>query len=190
MFKPSCLPALLSMAVLLGLAADLDIPVLAQLEGACFVIDDFGTIWDLDRLCGAEPVILGTGDVQVTLRWSTSDDLDLAVTDPDGDTATYFNPFVASGGELDVDANAACDETTSSPVENVFWPVGGAPQGDYVVSINLFSFCTTSSQVDFSLTILVQGETQELSGTVSESNPIANFSFSFPPGEESEESST
>ena len=185
MFSPLRLSALLTMAGLLGLAANLASPAWAQPEGACFVIDEFGTVWDLDRLCGSESVTLGTGDIQVTLRWSTPDDLDLTVTDPDGETATYFNPSLASGGELDVDANAACDETTNTPVENVFWPVDSAPQGDYVVNISLFSFCTTNSQVDFSLTILVQGETQELAGTLDDDNPTASFSFSLPPTGES-----
>lgn len=181
------------MAVLIGFAAGLDAPAFAQPEGACFVIDDFGTVWNLDQLCGspsADDSTLGTGDVQVTLRWSTIDDLDLAVTDPDGDTATYFNPFVASGGELDADANSACSEETSSPVENIFWPVGGAPEGNYEVSVTLFTFCTNNSEVAFSLTILVQGATQELSGIVNEDNPTATFSFSLPLEEESETSST
>ena len=194
MIKPLRLPALLSMAVGLGLAAGLDSPVWGQPEGVCFVVDDFGSVWDLDRLCRPsedEPdPALGTGDVQVTLRWSSMDDLDLEVTDPNGETATYLNPIVSSGGELDVDANALCEEATSSPVENVFWPVGGGIPGDYVVSINLYSICTANSQVDFSLTILVQGETQELSGTVSEANPTANFSFSVPTGGDTEASST
>ncbi|MDJ0703154.1 MAG: hypothetical protein QNJ46_07740 [Leptolyngbyaceae cyanobacterium MO_188.B28] len=192
MTKPLHLSALLSMAVALGLAADLNSPVWGQPEGVCFVVDEFGSVWDLDSLCRPpeDKSVLGTGDVQVTLRWSSEDDLDLEVTDPNGETATFLNPYLSSGGELDADANAVCEDTTNEPVENIYWPFGGGIPGDYVVTVNLFSFCTANSQVEFSLTILVQGETQELSGAVDETNPIANFSFSFPPDGKSDANRT
>ena len=182
MIKALRLPALLSMAVMLGFSAGLDNPAWGQPEGVCFVVDEFGSIWDLAPLClpPEDKNVLGTGDIQVTLRWSSEDDLDLEVTDPNGETVTFLNPSLSSGGELDADANAVCEETTEAPVENVFWPFGGGIPGDYVVSVNLFSFCTANDEVEFSLTILVQGEILELSGTVSEETPIANFPFSFP----------
>ncbi|MDC0835798.1 hypothetical protein POG22_22795 [Geitlerinema sp. CS-897] len=129
---------------------------------------------------GEEPV-LGTGDVQVTLRWDTTDDLDLAVTDPEGNTAFFANPSVASGGQLDVDSNAGCMDSTSNPVENVFWPTGGAPEGEYVVSVTLFIRCAASSEpISFELTILTQGETRTETGTVSDAEPTITFPFSLP----------
>jgi len=84
-------------------------------------------IHDLDlilALAGGEPR-LGTGDVQVTLRWNTPVDLDLHVIDPLGEEIYFRYTFSPSGGTLDVDANAGC--TNDTPVENVFWPTGGAP---------------------------------------------------------------
>lgn len=129
----------------------------------------------------SEPV-LGTGDVQVTLRWETTDDLDLAVTDPNGNTAFFGNPSVASGGQLDVDSNAGCMNSTSNPVENVFWPTGEAPEGEYLVSVTLFTRCTTSSEpIPFELTILTQGETRTETGTVSNDQTTVTFPFSLPP---------
>ncbi|NJR65355.1 MAG: hypothetical protein HC772_08640 [Leptolyngbyaceae cyanobacterium CRU_2_3] len=102
------------------------------------------------------------------------------MTDPSGDTATFFNPSVASGGQLDVDANAGCGNPTQIPIENVFWPPTQAPQGDYTVSVNLFARCQGSGPVSFTITLLVQGNTQTLTGTVDEQNPIATFPFSLP----------
>lgn len=84
---------------------------------------------------------LGTGDVQVTLRWQSTADLDLAVTDPSGETVGYFNRQVTSGGQLDVDSNANCETLTTTPVENVFWPEGMSPDGDYTITVSYFDQC-------------------------------------------------
>ncbi|HYN88710.1 MAG TPA: hypothetical protein VER55_09275, partial [Ardenticatenaceae bacterium] len=79
-----------------------------------------------------EPV-LGTGDVQVTLRWDNPADLDLHVVDPAGEEISYGHPVAQSGGQLDVDANIGCQDDLR--VENVFWPSGGAPTGTYQVEV-------------------------------------------------------
>ena len=75
---------------------------------------------------------LGSGDVQVTLTWDTSTDVDLHVTDPDGDTLSYNRKSVRSGGRLDV------DNTRGGGPENVFWPKGKSPKGTYCVKVVLF----------------------------------------------------
>ncbi len=51
---------------------------------------------------------VGTGDVEVALTMSEPTDLDLYVTDPTGATIWYGNTSGATGGHLDLDANAAC----------------------------------------------------------------------------------
>lgn len=104
------------------------------------------------------PPSLGGGDVQVTLNWGTVDDLDLSVTDPNGETISYSSPSSSSGGQLDVDSNQGCSNTTSSPVENIFWPTGSAPAGNYSVSVSYFSNCGGSDPADFSVTVRVNGE--------------------------------
>jgi hypothetical protein len=84
---------------------------------------------------------LGTGDVQVTLRWSNAADLDLYVTDPIGEEIWFNHRTSNSGGKLDVDANANCAERKLDPIENVFWPTGLAPSGEYQVFVNYFAAC-------------------------------------------------
>jgi hypothetical protein len=111
---------------------------------------------------------LGRGDVKVTLRWYTEDDLDLHVFDPDGNEIYYRNDQVDNGGQLDVDSNAACSDMTDTPVENIFWPSGGAPEGSYEVSVVYYMNCVSSDPVDFEVTIHVDGRTQSYSGVVSE----------------------
>lgn len=99
---------------------------------------------------------LGTGDVQVTLRWDNAADLDLHVFDPSGSEVYYDNPFVASGGELDVDANGTCEN--NAPVENVFWTSGAAPDGRYDVSVVYFGNCGVFEPSDYVVTVRVDGQ--------------------------------
>lgn len=162
---------------------------IAQERQGCFMITQAGQLIDLGEICPSPPQLatagtpsLGTGDIQVTLRWTSSDDLDLAVGDPQGQVVTYSNPQVSSGGQLDVDANAGCGSPTTSPIENIFWPTSQAPQGNYQVAVNLFTRCQPSnSPIPFTLTLLVQGTTQTLNGSVSDQNPTAIFPFALTP---------
>ena len=75
----------------------------------------------------------GSGDVQITLTWDTDDDLDLWVTDPDGERIYYGNSTSLSGGELDF------DYTDGPGPENIFWPQYGAPSGTYTVQVDHYS---------------------------------------------------
>jgi uncharacterized protein YfaP (DUF2135 family) len=75
--------------------------------------------------------VLGTGDVQATLRWTGDADLDLHVIDPEGVEIYFDNAGSPSGGTLDVDMVPTCGATDSSNVENVFWPEGESIPGVY-----------------------------------------------------------
>ncbi len=151
---------------------------------ACYMRTSSGQLVNLDVFCTnpqevtSEPR-LGTGDVQVTLRWRTKDDLDLAVKDPSGQTVFFRQPKSPSGGELDVDSNADCVNTNTSPVENVFWPTGGAPTGRYQVQVVLYRACEQPSNrsrtVPFTVTVLNKGQTTTLNGTVSLAKPRVDF---------------
>jgi hypothetical protein len=136
----------------------------------------------VDQAEGAEPA-LGTGEIQVTLRWGSTDDLDLAVIDPFGDIAFFNSPVTASGGRLDVDSNAGCTPSSQAPVENVFWNSASTPEGTYVATVSLFSRCSDDSRpIPFELAITLDGNTETLTGTVSDQSPRQSFEFSFPPG--------
>lgn len=105
-------------------------------------------------------VELGTGDVQVTLRWASNADLDLAVTDPTGETVSFSNRGPTdTGGQLDVDSNIACPDDADRGVENVFWPEG-APSGTYLVTVTGFDGSVDGGGCgpgDYELTIRVAG---------------------------------
>ncbi|MGF1499170.1 MAG: hypothetical protein ACFB8W_20435 [Elainellaceae cyanobacterium] len=172
-----------------------DRPVHSQEQQGCFMVDRTGRTINLSYICpvptpfasstdtaGDGPIELGTGDIQVTLRWATTDDLDLAVTDPSGRTIDFFNRFGSAGGQLDVDANADCvGDISQTPIENIFWPPASAPPGDYTISVNLFRRCADSSEpVPFEITLLVQGETETLTGSVNDAEPTISFPFMSP----------
>ena len=177
----SALPILV--AGLVWLVGD---PALAQPNhGGCYVEDESGKIYDLSGLCvtptdpTVEPV-LQTGDVQVTLRWNTNDDLDLIVVDPNGNIVDFGNPTSPSGGQLDVDANGFCETESFDPVENIFWPTGSAPDGEYLAYVTLAIPCSLEElasadvgaasvayedlAVPYTLTILIEGETTTYDG--------------------------
>lgn len=75
----------------------------------------------------------GTGDVAFRLLWKTADDLDLHVVDPTGEYLGWSLRHSASGGRLDIDCNGSPLEACERPIENVFWPDGAAPEGEYLV---------------------------------------------------------
>jgi uncharacterized protein YfaP (DUF2135 family) len=86
---------------------------------------------------------VGTGDVQVTLSWDVDSDVDLHVVAPGGEEIYYGRRRSSTGGELDLDSNAACN-IDGVRNENITWPVGRAPQGQYTVRVNYWSNCGVS----------------------------------------------
>jgi len=105
---------------------------------------------DIALICGAcsEPSCLelldestcngisgADGSPRFNLTWSGSADLDLYVTDPNGETISYLATSSNSGGVLDVDCTGNCPGGNS---ENITWENGG-PVGTYSFYVNYFS---------------------------------------------------
>lgn len=78
-----------------------------------------------------------TGDLQFSLMWNNYNDLDLHVTDPNGQEIYYRDRTSYSGGLLDVDMNVhyKTGRYSNAPVENIFWAFGTAPAGHYRVTV-------------------------------------------------------
>jgi len=105
---------------------------------------------------------VGTGDIQATLSWDTPADLDLYVVDPFGCEIYYGNRSCPSGGELDLDSNAGCGGADVR-AENVFWPAGQAPVGNYTVRVNHWSNCSAGT-TNWSVTVNACGRTEVFEG--------------------------
>ncbi len=103
------------------------------------------------------PDLVGGGAFQATLTWSSYADLDLHTVDPYGEEIYYGHDTSDSGGVLDHDANAGCDEQILDPIENIYWPYGGAPAGTYQVSVVTYSTCSVSN-LSWHLVVRVGGQ--------------------------------
>ena len=97
-------------------------------------------------------------DIRISLSWDNNSDIDLHVTDPNGEEIFFANPVSASGGELDFDARCASfpDGSRGGP-EHVTWGPGEALVGEYIVEVNYWSECFNEGQTRFSMTIYVSG---------------------------------
>ena len=112
---------------------------------------------------------LGEGDVQVSLTWDSSSDVDLSVHTPSGETLTYNKKTSSDGGRLDV------DNTKAYGPENVYWPAGRSPKGTYAVRVNLFR----GSSANFKVRVLRGGKAYFYSGYLrgkGDSKTVTRFS--------------
>src|SRR3954453_11142396 len=95
----------------------------------------------------------GTGDIAFRLHWMGDEDLDLHVQEPAGATIYFQTRKSESGGQLDVDCNSAPDRICWSPIENIYWPVGKAAEGDYTYWVEMFQH-PDQKAVPFTLEVL------------------------------------
>lgn len=111
-----------------------------------------------------------SGDVQISLLWSNVNDLDLYCIEPGGDTIYYGRRFSRTGGELDIDRNAGF-QFTNSPIENIYWPKGRAPQGKYQVYVHHYANHGGADPTAYKVNILAGGRRQEYEGEISSFQP-------------------
>ena len=110
-----------------------------------------------------------TGDLAFRLRWAGIQDLDLHVREPSGEEIWFADRISTTGGVLDLDSNAACMSQALHPTENIYWPLGQAPQGSYEFWVVLYSDCAASPTPDYTLQV-IEGETvvREIEGTIAD----------------------
>jgi hypothetical protein len=100
-----------------------------------------------------------TGDIQFSLFWGNRNDLDLHCIDPAGEEIFYSHKkSQATVGELDVDRNASAP-FTDRPVENIYWPAGGAPPGVYQVFVVHYNRHGGRDPTPFTVRTVVAGKT-------------------------------
>lgn len=103
--------------------------------GPAFDVCDGGAGQDRVETCER---VADDGVVRVTLSWTNQVDMDLHVTEPDGNEIFYGNPAAPSGGRLDVDVQCR----GSGGIENTMWDPGTQPQsGTYTVWVDEFTQC-------------------------------------------------
>jgi hypothetical protein len=123
---------------------------------------------------------LETGDIQITMIWSSTADLDLHVVDPFGEEISFENPHSDSGGKLVNEGNGSCALATTSPIENIFWATGTAPPGVYTIVVHYFGTCREEGDQMFELIVRVDGQLLEIvKGSISPFEGIQVYQFSY-----------
>lgn len=125
----------------------------------------------------------GNGDFQASVAWTGASDVDLHVFDPNGEHVYYGNRNATTGGDLDIDSNAACTIDNTN-VENIFWPLNAAPAGQYRVELHYYADCGVPRS-DWVVTVLLKGQqpaitTGSFVGAAGAANPnvvIGNFTY-------------
>ena len=111
-----------------------------------------------------------TGDVQLLLSWNDYNDLDLACIDPNGEAIWYKNKHAASGGCLQIDMNVQYGDS-KTPIENIYWPTGQAPFGNYSVIVSMYKQHESRTPVSpYHLKVVHGGTVEEYDGTMSKAD--------------------
>lgn len=111
-----------------------------------------------------------TGDVQVLLNWNNYNDLDLICTDPYGESIFFQNPRVSSGGRLQIDMNVEYPDS-KTPIENIYWEPGEAPNGTYNVYLKYYRRHESAiDETPYNIKVMHGGKTDDYSGSIKKSD--------------------
>jgi len=105
-----------------------------------------------------------SGDIQFSLIWNNTNDIDLHVICPSGEKISYAKRRSSDGGELDVDMNVSGESNT--PVENVYWAKGTAPKGNYRVYVDHFSQHNSPVRTPYQVAVTIGSETLIFNGVL------------------------
>jgi hypothetical protein len=101
-------------------------------------------------------IFVGTGEIQTNVTWDTRADVDLHLIDPSGKEIYYASRSSPTGGELDLDSNAACG-TDGPRAENIYWGDGIiVPRGEYILRVDYWSSCGATA-TNYTVTINLRG---------------------------------
>jgi hypothetical protein len=128
-----------------------------------FAVADGNGAWGGGDATAVSVISVAGGDIQVSVTWNTEADVDLHVLEPGGEEIYYGNRSSNTGGELDIDANAACG-TSNLRQENVGWSTGEAPPGQYIVRVEYWSSCG-AVQTDYIVTVYLRSDTPTVPGS-------------------------
>jgi len=101
-------------------------------------------------------IFVGTGEIQTNVTWDSPADVDLHLIDPSGKEIYYASRTSTTGGQLDLDSNAACG-TDGPRAENIFWPDGiVVPHGEYILRVDYWSSCN-AVKTNYTVTVNLRG---------------------------------
>lgn len=107
------------------------------------------------------------GDVEVTLHWNNTNDLDIACLDPNYELIMYNHRRSVSGGFLEFDMNSHPDNLSNSPVEHIYWPQGSAPNGTYKVYLTHYRKFDSEDNSAYSIEVKFGKQKKTFTGNIS-----------------------
>jgi len=110
-------------------------------------------------------VVVGTGELQVSVSWDKLADLDIHLIEPDGTRIFYNNTVSSSGGMLDLDSNANCRVIDGVNNENITYEGVETPSGTYTVEVGYYLSCNTEGATNYLVTVRNGPETNTYSGS-------------------------
>jgi hypothetical protein len=103
--------------------------------------------------------------VQILLSWNNYNDLDLICTDPENNSVWYKNKRTPSGGFLEIDMNVEYPDS-KTPIENIYWKPGSAPEGTYNVYLMYYRKHTDIDETPYSIKVKYGEKTEDYSGVI------------------------
>jgi hypothetical protein len=114
-------------------------------------------------------------NISASLSWNNFNDLDLIIKEPNGNLVFFKKKRSETNGILDVDANANDNPTrTRKPIENIRWPAGEAPKGEYIVSVMFYRKSPdepSTGSTPFTVRLVHDGQSMVRQGKFSNDTP-------------------
>jgi len=143
-----------------------------ELDAYADYVEEIDQKEELLRIVEAS-LYVGYGDIQITLIWDNTSDLDLYLIDPFGEEISNRNRVSASGGVLDF------DNINGYGPENIYWPESNAPKGTYRVYVFHYAWWDQPRSANFILLITVPGKITKFTGTSYFNEMIHIIDFSY-----------
>lgn len=130
---------------------------------------------------GPDPNNSTSYDVEITLHWNTTANLDLRVTGPDGYTIIPGVPPSPTGGyfQQGIGANEDCTSAEAAPLEVVTWQKGTAPSGLYRIEADHVNSCFPEQEEETLFWVSVKNDGPEVEFWVFFIEPDELFEFEF-----------
>ncbi|MEE9322485.1 MAG: pre-peptidase C-terminal domain-containing protein [Granulosicoccus sp.] len=107
-------------------------------------------------------VVVGTGDLQISVSWNSPTDVDLYLLEPGGEDINYDDVSSEAGGTLDLDSNSNCTIDGINN-ENITYQLP-PPAGEYVVAVDYYSSCSYDFPTHYLVTVRANGTTTTYPG--------------------------
>jgi hypothetical protein len=122
---------------------------------------------DIDIEERLEEVNASKGEITISLGWNNSNDLDLHVITPCGDTINYYHlDERVCGGIMEYDRNADDYNISSRPFEHIYWEEGNAFEGQYEVIIHNYEQREQSRYTNYELNVIIDGNKKTYTGKI------------------------